>query len=513
MEVSEVAPAGSGPVNIPLCPGAVTSCCPLKRAWIYSGPEHTKRGVIRNCDRIDVRMFRFSLDRATDNPLPMNTMTAPPAPKGHFLLGHLPRMRNQPLEFMTECARLHGDFVHLRVANIDAYLLSHPDLVEEVLVTSNRNFIKPRLLREAGAVLGNGLLTSEGDFWLRQRRLMQPAFHRDRIASYGVTMVDLTREMLAGWHDGETLDIHEEMMRLTLGIVAKTLFGADVVQHAEDFGAALEVALQRFIERMGFMRLLDALPLPRNRRFKRAIGRLDEIIYGIIAERRENGDGSGDLLSLLLGAQDEDGSRMTDLQLRDEAITLFLAGHETTAIALSWTLYLLSLNPGAEARLVEELEEVLKGREPRMDDMATLQYTDRVVRESMRLFPPAWRVGREAVVDCEIGGYHIGAGAQLIMSQWVIQRDPRFFDDPEAFRPERWDDDLARRLPRFAYFPFGGGARRCIGDGFAMMEATLLLASIVQRFHLSLVPDQSIVPFPSITMRPKYGIRMTLKRR
>jgi cytochrome P450 len=430
-----------------------------------------------------------------------------------MLVGNLPEMRSQPLDFMVECARSYGDRVHIRVVNIDAYLFSHPDDIEHVLVTANRSFIKARLLRDAGEVLGRGLLTSEGDLWLRQRRLMQPAFHRDRIGGYGETMVAHTERMLDGWRDGATIDVHDEMMRLTLAIVAHTLFGADVSEKEEDVAHALEIALQRFIERMSLMRFLDRLPLPRNRRFKRALGKLDSIIYGIIEERRRNGSGADDLLSLLLEAQDEDGSGMTDTQLRDEAITLFLAGHETTAIALSWTWYLLAQNPDVEARLVAELEEVLGGRPPGVDDIPRLVYTDMVVRESMRLYPPAWRVGREAVERCTVGGYEIPAGAQVIMSQWIVHRDPRFYEEPEAFRPERWEGDLTKRLPRYAYFPFGGGARRCIGDSFAMMEAVLLLATIARRFHLELAPDVRIGLWPSITLRPQYGLRVNLSRR
>lgn len=443
----------------------------------------------------------------------METITYPPGPRGHLILGCLREMQRTPLEFMAESIARYGDVVHMRLANVHVYLLNDPDLIEHVLVTANRSFIKPRLLRDAKEVLGNGLLTSEGDFWLRQRRLAQPAFHRDRIASYAETMVAYTERMLEEWKDGEKLDIHEEMMRLTLAIVARTLFGAEVGDKAADVGRSMEVALQRFVERITIFRFLDKLPLPRNRRFRAARASLDEIIYGIIEERRRAGVDRTDLLSLLLQARDEDGSRMTDLQLRDEAITLFLAGHETTAISLSWTWYLLSQNPDVEARLVDELERVLGDRPPTLADLPNLSYTDMVVRESMRLFPPAWRVGREAIEPCEVGGYRIPVGAQVIMSQWVVQRDGRFFEEPEAFRPERWEDDLTKRIPRFAYFPFGGGARRCIGDSFAMMEATLLLAAIARRYHIALAPDAVIELWPSITLRPRHGLSMILTKR
>lgn len=442
-------------------------------------------------------------------PVAMN----PPGPRGHFLLGNLSDMKNHPLEFMTRCARTYGDVVYLKVAGIPVYLINHPDLIEHVLVTDNRNFIKPKLLRAAGEVLGNGLLTSEGDFWLRQRRLMQPAFHRDRIVAYGDAMTERTSRMLDRWSDGATYDIHREMMRLTLAIVADTLFGVDVEHRAPEVGEALEVALERFVDRMGLMRMLDRLPLPRNIRFRRAQRRLDEIIFGIIHERRGAGEDSGDLISMLLRAQDDDGAGMTDQQLRDEAITLFLAGHETTAIALSWTFHLLAGHPEVEDRLVDELRRVLGGRPPSAADLPDLRYTDMVMRESMRLHPPAWRVGREAVSGCRIGEYDVPAGAQVVMSQWVVHRDPRFWDDPEAFRPGRWEEERIASLPKFAYFPFGGGARRCIGDAFATMEAVLLLAGVMQRAHLAAAPGPAIGYWPSITLRPTPGIPMTVSLR
>ncbi len=443
----------------------------------------------------------------------MGTMTVPPGPKGRPIVGSLPDLRNRPLEFMTDCVRQFGDVTYMKIADRHVYLLADPDMIEELLVTGNRNFIKPQLLKDAGAVLGNGLLTSDGDFWLRQRRLAQPAFHRDRIAAYADLMVSFTRETLDTWEDGKPFDIHEEMMALTLNIVAKALFGADVSGKAAQVGEALEVALERFVDRLSLMRIFDRLPLPRNVRFRRKKGELDAIIYEIIESRRRSGVDAGDLLSMLLQAQDLDGSRMNDLQLRDEVVTLFLAGHETTAISLTWTWYLLALNPGVADRLFEELDEVLGDRMPELDDLPRLLYTDMVMRESMRLYPPAWRVGREALVDCTIGGYDIPKGAQVIASQWVMHRDARYFDDPLEFRPERWEGDLKNRLPKFAYFPFGGGPRRCIGDMFAMMEGVLLLAAIAREFRFELVRGQKVELWPSITLRPRGGVRVVGRRR
>lgn len=437
----------------------------------------------------------------------------PLGPKGRPIVGVLPQIRRRPLQFMAESARTYGDAVQVKIAHLQACLLSHPSFVEEVLVTQNRRFIKPQLLKEASEVLGNGLLTSDGEFWLRQRRLAQPAFHRDRIANYAQLMSIFSDQMTDNWHNGQSMDIHEEMMSLTLQIVARALFGADVSDKTETVGRALDSALQRFTERMSLMRLLDRFPLPRNIRFRQRQRELDGIIYSMIDAGRKSKTESDDLLSMLLHAQDDDGSQMTDQQLHDEVITLFLAGHETTAISLSWTWMLLAQYPEAEAQLHEELDRVLGERPPTIADLPNLRWTEMVVKESMRLYPPAWRVGREAVEDCIIGGYHIPKGMQVVASQWVIHRDPRWYQHPDKFLPERWDSDLARQLPKFAYFPFGGGPRRCIGDEFAKMEATLILASIARRFKLTLLPNQQIDYFPSITLRPKYGIQVRTERR
>ncbi|MCE7935225.1 MAG: cytochrome P450 [Chlorobi bacterium CHB2] len=437
----------------------------------------------------------------------------PRGPKGRPLVGVLPQMRRRPLQFMAELARTHGDAVQVKIAHLQACLLSHPDLVEEVLVTQNRKFIKPLLLKQAAQVLGNGLLTSDGEFWLRQRRLAQPAFHRDRIAGYAELMATFSDQMTDRWRSGQAMDIHEEMMGLTLKVVARALFGADVSGQTEAVGRALDLAMQRFTERLSLMRLFDQLPLPRNIRFRQRQRELDAIIYGMIEARRNSQAEADDLLSMLLHAQDTDGSQMTDQQLHDEVITLFLAGHETTAIALSWTWMLLANHPEAEARLHEELDRVLGSRPPTFADIPNLPWTEMVVKESMRLYPPAWRVGRQALEDCTIGGYHIPKGMQVVASQWVIHRDPRWYARPNDFLPERWQGDLARQLPKFAYFPFGGGPRRCIGDEFAKMEAVLILAAVARRFRITLVPNQQIDYFPSITLRPKHGIQVRVEPR
>jgi cytochrome P450 len=393
------------------------------------------------------------------------------------------------------------------------FIFNHPDDIEAVLVTLNKKFIKGRALRANKRLFGEGLLTSEGEAWLRQRRLAQPAFHRSRIASYADTMVRFTEQMLGGWRDGDGCNVHEEMMRLTLAIVAKTLFDADVTREAKEIGEALEVVMEVNTDPRRLLFVPAWLPTPANLAMRRAVRRLDRVIYRIISERRASGRDSGDLLSLLLHAQDEDGSQMSDVQLRDEAVTLFLAGHETTAITLSWTWWLLAQHPKIEAKLHAELAAVLGGRVPTFKDLPRLGYLEMILSESLRLYPPAWSMVRMAIEDSEIGGYRVPAGCGVAMSQYVVHRDPRFFDAPDEFRPERWENDLAKRLPRFAYFPFGGGPRICIGNSFALMEASLTLATIAQEFRLSLVPGQSVEPLPSITLRPKNGINVILHKR
>jgi cytochrome P450 len=436
-----------------------------------------------------------------------------PGPKDGSWAGFYRAYTRDPLVYLTQLQKDYGDVVTMRAYNYRVYFLSHPEHIEEVLVTQSRKFFKGRILKANTRLFGNGLLTSEGDFWLRQRRLAQPAFHRARVASYGETMVRFAEQLVAGWRDGETRDIHNEMMRLTLQIVGKTLFDADVDHEAREIGKALEAIMEL---NSNFRRVVLTppwLPTRHNIRAILATRRLNKIIYRIIGERRASGRDTGDLLSMLLAAQDEDGSRMNDQQLRDEAMTIFLAGHETTAIALSWTWWLLAQNPLVEKKLHTELDTVLAGRLPQMEDLPRLPYAEKVITESLRLYPPAWGMPRLAIEDVEIGGYKIAKGCGVSMSQWVVHRDARWFEEPLAFRPERWDGELQKRLPRFAYFPFGGGPRQCIGNAFALMEATLVLATIAQKFRFRLVADHPVVPLASITLRPKHGIRVTLEAR
>jgi cytochrome P450 len=437
----------------------------------------------------------------------------PPGPSPDSRSGSFRNYSRDPLGFLPTLGREYGDIVTMRFYKFRVYYVNHPDYIEEVLVNQARKFIKGRILRANKGLFGNGLLTSEGDFWLRQRRLAQPAFHRARIAAYAETMVRLAERMLEGWRDGESRDVHAEMMRLTLQIVSKTLFDADVDADVQEVNRALEAIMEHNSD---FRRLIltpSWLPTLRNIRAALATRRLNKIIYRIIGQRRAEGRNAGDLLSMLLHAQDEDGSRMTDRQLRDEVITLFLAGHETTALSLSWTWWLLAQHPQVEAKLHAELEATLGGRTPALEDLPKLRYLDHVVTESMRLYPPAWGMARLAIEDAEIGGYKIRKGSGVSLSQWVVHRDPRWYESPEEFQPERWEGDLLKRLPRFAYFPFGGGPRQCIGNTFALMETALILATIAQKFRLRLVPGHAVAPIASITLRPRHGIRVTLEAR
>jgi cytochrome P450 len=422
-------------------------------------------------------------------------------------------LNENPLEFFSKLARNYGDVAGIRVVNFRTIFINHPDAIEEVLVTHARRYIKGRVLRANRHVFGEGLLTSEGDFWLRQRRLAQPAFHRARIASYAATMVEYAQRMLENWRDGEERDAHQEMMRLTLQIVGKTLFDADVAGDAQEVGKSLELMLEFGANFRRTLFVPHWVPTPTNLRMKREIALIESILYRIIAERRASGRDTGDLLSMLLHAQDEDGSRMTDRQLRDETITLFLAGHETTASTLSWTWWLLAQNPAVEAKLHAELDSVLGGRVPSLDDLPKLAYTGNVVTESLRLYPPAWGLARVAIEDHELCGYPVKKGMGIAMAQWVVHRDTRWYDAPEEFRPERWEGDFPKTLPRFAYFPFGGGPRQCIGNAFAVMEATLLLATIAQNYRLRLVANHPVEPLASITLRPRHGVRVILESR
>jgi cytochrome P450 len=440
----------------------------------------------------------------------------PPGPKGNFLTGSLKEFAADPPQFLVRTAYEYGDISFFRLAHYGIYFLAHPDYVREALVTKPASFAKGELDRRIlGKFLGNGLLMSDGDFHKRQRRLAQPAFHHKRIQSYAEVMVEYTEDMLADWQSGEIRQIDDDMMRLTMFIVSKTLFDADVSEAAESAGGAIHT-LQNVSNadyRRAFL-IPDWIPTRNNRQRQQAIADLNMIIEQIIAERRGTDEDKGDLLSMLMLAQDEDGSQMTDQQLRDEVVTLFAAGHETTSNVMTWLWYLLSQHPEVETKLYEELDQVLAGRAPTLADLQSLPYALMVIKETMRLYPPAWILnGRTAVEDIEIGGYLIPKGSRVFISPYAMHRLPQYFPDPEQFDPERWLPEREAALPKYAYIPFGGGPRVCIGNSFALMEAHLLLATIAQQYRLSLAPGQNIVPAALITMSPESGLRMRVEER
>jgi len=426
------------------------------------------------------------------------------------------RPGRNPLEFFEGLARTYGDLAHVRLGGEHVFVVSDPRAIKDVLMTHNQNFTKSRGLERTKRLLGQGLLTSEGAVHLRQRRLMQPAFHRERVAKYAATMVDYADRTRQRWADGAALDMSQEMNRLTLSVVGKTLFDTDVESQARDVGEALTGVMESFWTMMlPFSNVIERLPLPHLRRSRQARARLDAIVYGLIRARRTTGEDRGDLLSMLLLAQDEEdtGRGMTDVQVRDEAMTIFLAGHETTANALMWTWYLLSQSPDVERALHAEIDRVLGRRLPTVADIASLPYVERVVTESMRLYPPAWIIGRRAIQPYAIGGYTLPARSILIMSPWIVHRDARYYADPARFDPDRWMPEFKASIPQFAYFPFGGGPRRCIGESFAWMELVLIVATVAQQWRFALVPNHPVVPQPLVTLRAKHGMKMIASRR
>jgi cytochrome P450/short-subunit dehydrogenase len=415
------------------------------------------------------------------------------------------------IHLLRHLSREYGDVVYWKVAHRQTCLVTHPDLVYEVLATKSAQFTKTADARRAvGPILGEGLLLSEGDTYKRQRRLVQPAFHHRRIESYAQIMVDLAAQRADGYVVGEKRDMAEEMTKITLAIVCKTLFDAEVTGAAQRAGELVEV-LQRSADN-DFKTLLPVpewVPTSKHRQKQRAIRALDEFLYGLIAARRKNGGTHTDLLSMLLAARDEDGSGgMEDQRVRDELITLFLAGHETTAAALTWTLFSLAENPRCEALLRAELRDVLGDRRPAPADVPKLEYTTQVFKEAMRFYPSAWAIGRNPVADVEVGGFTIPAGTLVLCCPSVTHHDPRFFPDPETFRPERFSPNAAPPIPKNAYFPFGLGPRSCIGQGFVMLEAPLILATLLQRVRFTLSAGQAIRPDPLITLRPNAAIWM-----
>jgi cytochrome P450 len=409
----------------------------------------------------------------------MSTTLVPPGPKGNFLTGNLAELRRNTLEVFTRCLRDYGDVATIRFGLIRALVLNHPQLIEEVLVSNARNFTKHFGVRLLRASFGNGLLTSEGEFWRRQRRLIQPAFNRERIATYGPIMVDISERLVSTWRDGETRDVYRDMTRITLEIIARAMFGANVSEQVFAVGEAVAVLADGTMERLNSLfRLPQVIPTPANIRRRIAAARLDAVLYDIIRRRRAAKETGDDLLGQLIRAcEEDDDSRMTDRQLRDEVFTFFVAGHETTALTLAWGLYLLAQHPEIAHSLELEIDEVLGSRPASVDDLPKLCYTDMVVHEVMRLYP-CW------------------------------------YDEPDRFVPGRWADGLEKRIPKFAYFPFGGGPRVYIGNHFALIEAVLVLATIVRQWRLSVPAGEPAVrPKPMVTLRPSGPVWLMVHRR
>jgi cytochrome P450 len=434
-----------------------------------------------------------------------------PGPKGNFFVGNLREMFRDPLTFLDECAGKYGDVIQMRIGATMAFLINEPDLIEEVLLTNNRNFTKLRL--GTVEVFGDGLLVSQGDIWLRDKRMMNPAFHKERISAYAKIVTESVNEECIAWKNGEERDIHFDMSALTLKIIAKSLFSTDLLREEQnEIIHIFNALLMRSTIGLRLFPQTTKLPLPANIRFRRNLHRLNEIVYHMIEARKKNRAGFDDLLSLLLDGAENDPT-ISDKQLRDEVVTMLSTGYETSSTTLAWIFYLLSQHPEAEEKLAQELDSVLKGCEPSFDDIHRLPYTSWVVKEALRVYPTGWILGRKAISDCMIGGYHVPAKAMILMSQWTMHRDARWFDQPLAFNPDRWNDGLEKRIPKFAYFPFGGGPRKCIGDTFAIMETTLILAMISSRMKLQTVAGHPVVSHALLTLRPKFGMRMEVNAR
>ncbi len=443
---------------------------------------------------------------------------SPPGPRGYPIVGVLPQLRANPIRTFLDAADRYGDFVRMKAGPYDGYQISNPADIKHVLQDNYRNYHKSPLYERLKEFVGEGLLTSEDSFWLRQRRLAQPAFHRQRLIAIADAMVDCTEQMLERWQDvadrGTAIDLVQELMHLTQRIIVRTMFSTDLGSAAEVVNRTWPIVNQRVGETFWATKLETRLPLPANRRFRRALQELETVVYRIIAERRRSGRDEADLLSMFLAARDEDtGERMTDRQLRDEVMTMLLAGHETTSLALSWTYFLLWQHPEADRNVADEAARVLGGRRASFADAERLPGTRMVLEESMRLYPPAWGFSRLALADDEIGGYRVPAGSIVFMIPFVVHRRPALWPDPERFDPDRFTPDRVADRPRFAYFPFGGGPRQCIGNQFAMVEAQLILATVARRWRLQVEPGPAIEPEPLITLRPKPGIRVTLSAR
>ena len=417
--------------------------------------------------------------------------------------------RRDPLGFLSRAAAEHGDIVHVKVGGLHVYLLNHPDDIEQVLVTHQARFVKGRALSGARRLFGNGLLTSDGALHSRQRKVIQPAFHRPRLTGYAEAVIQLTAAQSDGWRDGDAIDAHAEMSRLTLAIAARTLLGVDGDRLAAADPALFDDALDPLdVPSLPYAGLADVFRAGQLWRFRRARAQLHGMLNDVVATRRRAGGGN-DLLSMLLAAR-ADG--MSDAQLRDELTTLLLAGHDTTANALAWTWLLLANHPDAEKRLHDEVDRVIGGRAPVPDDLPALEFTRQVFAEAMRLYPPAWLLGRVAVERYETRGYVIAPGSLVVLSPWVVHRDGRYYSDAARFIADRWTPEQECQRPRFAYFPFGGGSRGCMGEAFAWMEGILILATIAQRWRVRCVDREMPEPYPGLTLKPRSAVMRATRR-
>jgi cytochrome P450 len=440
----------------------------------------------------------------------------PPGPKSKIPLGHLFKFRRDSIGFLRNLADEYGDIVQFKIGPFRIALLNHPDFIKEVLSVQNNKFIKGRPLEMAKELLGEGLLTSEGELHKRQSRIIQPSFHRNMIESYAPVMTDCAMQMMNGWKEGMDVDINKVMTNISMKIAGKALFNTDIEKEAPEIRQALDNVMSLFGRiALPFSEWLLKLPLPGTLRFYKARARLDDTIYRIINERRQNKMDNDDLLSLLLRSQGEKDDRggMSDQQVRDEVITLFLTAFDTTSAALTWTWYLLSQNPEAEAELHEELDRVLKGRLPVPEDIAQLKYTRMVFGESLRIYPPSYVIPRQALEDFQINKYTIPKGTIILLSPYLIHHDPRFYLDPEKFIPRRWDNYSHGESSKYKYFPFSRGPRSCIGEPFAMMQGMLVIASVAQFWRMKLMTGHPVELHPLINLRPKHGMMMTLHRR
>ena len=439
--------------------------------------------------------------------------TLPPGPKGLPIVGDAWQFGRDPLRFVRDMQQSYGRMATVHMGKVPIMLCFRPEHVRYFLTEQQRNFT--RITNRGGVgnlrlLLGDGLLTSDGDFHRQQRRLVQPAFHKQRIESYADTMVRLTESMLGEWQPGQVVDIAREVQQLTLCIIMSALFNVDSREQAAPLGKAFNQVITNGRRSLGrFTRRRVDLPFTRYHKVLEAKRVLDTFVYDLIAQRRKEGQDKGDVLSMLLEAQDE-GNSMTDKQVHDQVLTFIAAGHETAQNTLSFTFYLLSQHPEVREKLLAELQRVLHGRAPTVRDLPNLPYLDWVINESWRVYPPAWTQGRRAIEAFDLDGYHFPAGTIVVFSQWVLHHLPDIWGDPDVFRPERWDPANEQKLPQFAYFPFGGGSRICIGMPFAQMETKLLLATILQCYTLRLVPGFRVVLQPRVTLRPKYGMRMIL---